>query len=423
MAVPYQKALLLFAFSLSGSGALQAIDIVLDFSLDDQNAGWFSGTSEGLARRAALDSAAAFWSAVITNDDWNSLSSLDQTISFSDVAASSWYDLDGNLVQGEPDSDGLGYSYSFETSNRSGVGANEYIIYVGAFEFDPGTSAHAKGGWSSSGSSRNAAGVAGTEFNTWGGRIYFDMGQSWYTGQNPGVDPTDDYGIQDPNKTPTTDIQTDNWDWSTGSDTWKGFDLRSVDASASGKADLYAVGLHEMMHALGATSSNINSFLDVMDGNAHGANVVAEFGGPVPLSSTGGHFASDVQSEVWDSDGIISEALLDPNSTNGARKYATKLDVALLRDLGYDVVASLSTSLAGDFDQDDDVDGADFLQWQLGGSPDPLSMDDLAQWQSAYHATSESLRASIAVPEPQAALLAALSVVGGVLCRRTLRRG
>ncbi|MEM8947099.1 MAG: hypothetical protein AAGD11_18140 [Planctomycetota bacterium] len=426
--------MLLFALLICGVASVpqtSAIEVVLDYTLDEQNSNWFSDSPAGQARRASLDAAAAFLSAIITNDDWNSLSSLNQNISFTDIAASSLQDLDGNTVLGSPESDGEGFAYSFPTSNRSSLAANEYVIYVGAFEFDSGTSAQAKGGWSSSGSSRNAAGAAGSEFNTWGGRIYFDTGRPWYTGQNPGVDPTDDYGVQDPNKTPTTDIQSDNWDWSTSSNTWKGFDLRSIDSSASGMADLYGVGLHEIMHALGTTSSNISSFANVANGFANGANVVAEFGGPVPLSSTGGHFDSNVQGTVWDSDGIISEALLDPNSTSGDRKYLTRLDAALLRDLGYDVLSTLASEplSPADFDEDGDVDGNDLATWTGGYGIDSTgdadedgetSGSDLLIWQREFQQQVAGSLA-LAVPEPSSTTLCLLLLVGAVGNHRRVR--
>src|SRR5690606_23129308 len=55
-------------------------------------------------------------------------------------------------------------------------------------------------------------------------------------------------------------------------------------------------------------------------------------------------------------------------------------------------------SLPGDFDMDGDVDGADFLSWQRGNSPNPLSSGDLADWESNFGATA--LTAAVAVPEP-----------------------
>ncbi len=52
-----------------------------------------------------------------------------------------------------------------------------------------------------------------------------------------------------------------------------------------------------------------------------------------------------------------------------------------------------------DFNRDALVDGRDFLAWQRGESPDPLSSADLALWQASYGADS-SLTGAVAVPEP-----------------------
>jgi hypothetical protein len=49
---------------------------------------------------------------------------------------------------------------------------------------------------------------------------------------------------------------------------------------------------------------------------------------------------------------------------------------------GNDIV--LYTVLPGDFDNDGDVDGFDFLKWQRGESPNPLSAEDLADWEVNY---------------------------------------
>jgi hypothetical protein len=51
-------------------------------------------------------------------------------------------------------------------------------------------------------------------------------------------------------------------------------------------------------------------------------------------------------------------------------------------DIGaFEVQAALAS---GDFDGDGDVDGRDFLRWQRGNSPNPLSSGDLALWQEQY---------------------------------------
>lgn len=55
----------------------------------------------------------------------------------------------------------------------------------------------------------------------------------------------------------------------------------------------------------------------------------------------------------------------------------------------------------GDFDNDDDVDGRDFLIWQRGNSPHSLTAGDLALWRNSYGAGSLSgLVGASVVPEP-----------------------
>jgi hypothetical protein len=41
-------------------------------------------------------------------------------------------------------------------------------------------------------------------------------------------------------------------------------------------------------------------------------------------------------------------------------------------------------TIPGNYDEDEDVDGRDFLAWQRGESPDPLSSEDLELWQAEY---------------------------------------
>ena len=67
-----------------------------------------------------------------------------------------------------------------------------------------------------------------------------------------------------------------------------------------------------------------------------------------------------------------------------------------------------ATTTPGDFDGDSDVDGRDFLMWQRGESPVPLSETDLADWQANYGGGGE-LASFVAVPEPGSLLLVAMS--------------
>jgi hypothetical protein len=64
---------------------------------------------------------------------------------------------------------------------------------------------------------------------------------------------------------------------------------------------------------------------------------------------------------------------------------------------------------AGDFDEDGDVDGRDFLEWQRGNSPNPLSASDLSDWQTNYG--FGTLAATTAVPEPSCLALLLLGLV------------
>jgi hypothetical protein len=58
----------------------------------------------------------------------------------------------------------------------------------------------------------------------------------------------------------------------------------------------------------------------------------------------------------------------------------------------------------GDFDGDGDVDGRDLLVWQRGGSPNPLSVTDLSNWQTNFGVAGFQASLS-ALPEPAAITL------------------
>ena len=96
-------------------------------------------------------------------------------------------------------------------------------------------------------------------------------------------------------------------------------------------------------------------------------------------------------------------------------------------DVGYDNFR-LGNPVSGDFDLDGDVDGRDFLLWQRGGSPNPFSAADLADWQANYGVGPlvsalhifPAAEATSPVPEPGSLFL---SVIGlAVLFRRNFAR-
>lgn len=100
------------------------------------------------------------------------------------------------------------------------------------------------------------------------------------------------------------------------------------------------------------------------------------------------------------------------NSLSGA--FDSILGVQLGGGLMFDIVygasnVTLEVILAGDFDADGDVDGADFLAWQRNPSIGVLS-----DWQANFGMTAPlSATSSIAIPEPGSVLLLAMS--GGLL--------
>ena len=66
----------------------------------------------------------------------------------------------------------------------------------------------------------------------------------------------------------------------------------------------------------------------------------------------------------------------------------------------------VNLSVSGDFNGDGSVDGADFLVWQRGESPNPGSSSDLVAWQTNYgQVVSLAASKTAHVPEPNSIVL------------------
>jgi PEP-CTERM motif len=75
----------------------------------------------------------------------------------------------------------------------------------------------------------------------------------------------------------------------------------------------------------------------VSGGNFTGVNAVAAFGGKVvPLAPDLAHWKDGTQSTVM---GVSQEAMMDPTLRTGTRKLPTQLDLAALKDVGWQVTA------------------------------------------------------------------------------------
>ncbi len=142
------------------------------------------------------------------------------------------------------------------------------------------------------------------------------------------------------------------------------------------------------------------------DGYAVSGNPVNE--GPNPFTDVGAYSSATSPYGTFDQNGNVSEwneTLVTP-TTRGLRggSWATGTDplIASFRssslpanEFGFGFrVATLAepATLAGDFDNDSDVDGADFLTWQRN-----QNVGSLADWESNFGMTSPP---AIAVPEP-----------------------
>ncbi len=189
---------------------------------------------------------------------------------------------------------------------------------------------------------------------------------------------------------------------------------------ASGKNDLYSVALHEILHAVGMGSSD--SWDDLTNGTTwNGSQVQAIIGNGSNLVHGGGnHIASSVMSTRI-SDGSLQEVVMDPTITTGTRKELTTLDLAFLRDIGYDTITP-NFSNPPDYDGDGDVDAGDLVtleKWygindtgDADGDGDTDAADFLV-WQREYTG-SNPLTAGHSIPEPSSVwlLILGLAITG-----------
>ncbi|QEG34547.1 PEP-CTERM sorting domain-containing protein [Bythopirellula goksoeyrii] len=156
----------------------------------------------------------------------------------------------------------------------------------------------------------------------------------------------------------------------------------------------------------------------------------------------GGTTLGDGPGETWDeapgsTDKVLAERFLLGNSVFAGNANRTEMlgnafkvggDINSLNfqyrnaDTGAVVTGNIvpaSLGISGDFDNDGDVDGRDFLVWQRGGTTPPLSSALLAAWQAQYNGGALQAAAQ-AVPEPAAMLLVGMGLVG-LGCFRTRR--
>jgi len=119
---------------------------------------------------------------------------------------------------------------------------------------------------------------------------------------------------------------------------------------------------------------------------------------------------ADMDEELGNSFSWESQAVMGRMVAGLQRYFDGALDEVRIATEPYDY-----PDVLGDFDDDRDVDGNDFLVWQRGGSPNGATPDDLAEWQNHFGdrgdaAAAAASVATAAVPEPASTLLMLLGL-------------
>ena len=258
---------------------LLAIEFVFDYSLD--SSGFFSNSN----RKAALERAAATLETRI-NDTLEAITP-----------------SGNNTWSAGFTHPGTGAS---ETKQNLSIGRNKLLVFAGGRNLAGTEVGRASiGFWSWSGTrewgttveTRGQPGVLDdTDFVAWGGAITFDASTTWhFDADTSGLDNT--------------------------------------------KLDFLSIATHELAHLLGFGTAP--SWKNKVNRSSQftGASARAVHGGPVPLTSEGSHWSSDVRSG-----GL--ETAMAPALTTGIRKIFTSLDWAGLQDVGLQVTVPPSLSMS-----------------------------------------------------------------------------
>ncbi len=148
-----------------------------------------------------------------------------------------------------------------------------------------------------------------------------------------------------------------------------------------------------------------------------------------------GNFAVIRRYEYYEYTGLYDEeheplSLFDGHNNDAEQPPEGELGQFISANM---VAANLAAPLEGDFDQDGDVDGRDFVAWQRGyGNGDKLEHgdsdwdddvddDDLGNWQGQYHVGDDN-QPLAAVPEPATCVIAALGLLVTLTSRRTMTK-
>jgi hypothetical protein len=298
--------------------SVHAFDIVLDYTYD--TGGFFSNVTA----KAALEAAAADLSAVLTN----TLNPVATDV-FTGTNGSTTATADWSLYFTNPGTGATEFVSSFTFAT------DEYRVYVGARLL--GGSTLGQGGPGSAGVNFSGGGFS----EEWVGAVdalEAISNTAMLRGSGPTIDTLS--GSLTLGDTPAAfDL---NFGLTVGNlwfDTDSDWHFDHTTAVAAGKSDLYSVALHELIHTLGVGGSQ--SWNDNRSGSTWlGAEGIAEKGGDGVgfLNPAADHLATGTISSTYFGNDT-QEVVMDPDLTTGTRKYLTALDLAVLRDLGFETVS------------------------------------------------------------------------------------
>ncbi|MFO0957964.1 MAG: hypothetical protein U0800_11135 [Isosphaeraceae bacterium] len=259
--------------------------IALAFDYRYDSAGFFNDP----ARRAALERAGQTYSSLLN----------DRLAAITPSGSNSWSIAFENPATG-----------ATATLNNQPIAADTLWIFAGArpltgsilAEAGPGdTSVNGSAAWRNLVLGRGKAGALGgqpTAFAPWGGSVTFNTSVNWFL---------------------------------------------NADATGLGssQSDFTSVALHEIGHILGIGASPVWNRLSV-GGLFQGTNVRQYFDGPgsYPAIDPSGHWGASVVDDG-------QSALMTPYIPRGTRKLATRLDMAGLQDLGWQVAIDVNGTIAG----------------------------------------------------------------------------
>ena len=296
----------------------QAVDIILDYTYDTN--GYFANATA----KAALEAAASDLSLLLTN----SLGAVSSDV-FTGTHGSTSATLDWKLTITHPTT---GVATDINTFSFA---ANEYRVYVGAQLLSGATlgqGGSASFGVNVGGSGFESEWIAAAAAAEAASNLALSRGAGPVIGTLSGGVP---FGSTTANFSLPVGLTVGNLWFDTDSD-WH-FDHTT--AVGVGKSDFYTVALHELIHTLGVGGSQ--SWNANRSGSTWlGAEGIAEKGGDGLgfLNPAGNHIASGTISSTYFGE-VTQEVVMDPDLLVGTRKYLTDLDLAVLRDLGFETAS------------------------------------------------------------------------------------